>query len=94
MNVIYVYNDNAIFAVAVGAAGGFGAYSYFRNVNGGVLAGALCLIAFDLFLRIRNQSEDARLIAPDAGGHVWYAPMWIIGLVLTIIGGMLWLGWL
>ena len=48
MNVIYVYNDNAIFAVAVGAAGGFGAYSYFRNVNGGVLAGASCLIAFDL----------------------------------------------
>ena len=38
--------------------------------------------------------RDAPLIAPDAGGHIWFVPIWTIGLVLTAIGGMFWLGWL
>ncbi|HUY90896.1 MAG TPA: hypothetical protein VMV10_19325 [Pirellulales bacterium] len=91
---IIIYNDNAIFDIAVGVAGGFGVYSYFRNTNAAVLAGIVILIAFDLFLRLRNQSEDAPLIAPDAGGHIWYAPMWLLGLVSAGIGGAFWLGWL
>jgi hypothetical protein len=92
--MIYVFNDNAIFAAAVGVACGFGMYSYSRNVSAGAFLGAVCLIGFDLFLRLRNQSEDAPLLAPNAGGHIWFAPISIIGLVLTAIDAMFWLGWL
>ena len=91
---IILYNDNAIFDIAVGVAGGFGVYSYFRHTNAAVIGGALCLVAFDLIMRLRNQTEDAPLIAPDAGGHIWFAPMWLLGLISAGNGGAFWLGWL
>lgn len=92
--MIYFYNDNVIFAAAVGAACGFGMYSYNRNTSAAMLVGAVSVIAFDLFLRLRNHDQDAPLLAPDAGGHIMFCPLWIIGLVLTGIGGMMWAGWL
>ena len=91
---LIIYNDNVIFAVAIGAATGFGMYSYSRNASVAELVGGLSVIVFDLFLRLRNQDQDAPLLAPDAGGHIWFCPVWIIGIVLTGIGGMMWLGWL
>lgn len=89
-----IYNDNVIFAALVGAVCGGAAYSLSRNGGGAALAGCLGAILFDLFLRIRNQSEDARLIAPDAGGHIWFIPVWAWGTIFGAIGGMMWMGWL
>jgi len=89
-----VYNDNVIFAVLVGAVFGGGAYSLFRSGMGATLAACLGVIIFDVVMRIRNESEDARLIAPNAGGHIWFVPAWAWALVGGGIGGMMWLGWL
>ncbi|HWB12487.1 MAG TPA: hypothetical protein VG826_24895 [Pirellulales bacterium] len=89
-----VYNDNVIFAVLVGVVCGGGVYSLFRNGSAAALGGCLAVILFDLVIRIRNETEDARLIAPDAGGHIWFVPAWAWALVGGVIGGTMWLGWL
>ncbi|HVX13479.1 MAG TPA: hypothetical protein VHC22_20005 [Pirellulales bacterium] len=89
-----IYNDNVIFAALIGAVCGGGVYSLFRNGGGAALAGCSGMMAFDLVMRIRNQTEDARLIAPDAGGHIWFIPVWTWALVGGLIGGSMWMGWL
>ena len=89
-----VYNDNVIFAVLIGVVSGGAVYSLYRNGSVAGLAGCLGMILFDFVTRLRNQSEDVPLLAPDAGGHIWFIPVWIIGLVGGGIAGMMWLGWL
>ena len=89
-----IYNDNVIFAVLFGVVCGGGVYSFFRNSSAAVFAGCLSIILFDLVMRIRNENEDARLIAPDAGAHIWFIPAWAWALVGGAIGGAMWLGWL
>lgn len=89
-----VYNDNVIFAVLIGVTCGGGVYSLFRNASAATFGGFVGLVLFDFVMRLRNQSEDVPLLAPDAGGHIWFIPVWIIGLVGGGIGGMMWLGWL
>lgn len=58
------------------------------------LAACLGIIVFDLVVRVRNEMEDARLIAPNAGGHIWFIPVWAWAMVGGAIGGLMWLGWL
>lgn len=91
---MFVYNDNVIFAVTVGVVTGGSVYSFFRNGSAAALAGCLGMIVFDLFLRLRSQIDEVPLLAPDAGGHIWFIPVWILGLIGGGIGGMMWLGWL
>jgi len=92
--MIYFFNDNALFAASVGFFGGLGAYSFWRNSSAAGFAGGAVIVAFDLFMRLRNNDQDVPLLAPNAGGHIWFIPVWIISLVVTGIGGMMWLGWL
>ena len=89
-----IYNDNVIFAALIGAACGGGVYSLFRNGKWAALAACLGIIIFDVVVRMRNETEDARLIAPNAGGHIWFVPVWAWAMVGGAIGGLMWLGWL
>jgi hypothetical protein len=92
--MIYIFNGNTIIAAFFGLLGGFGVYSLTRNSTLAWLAGAASAIVFDIIMRLRNKEEDAPIIHPKAGAHIWFVPVWIIGLIVTVIGILSWLRWL
>jgi hypothetical protein len=81
-----IYNDTALFALIFGAAAGLAAYSAFGSGSIATLAGGLALVLFDLYHRFRNSGESLWLVHPDAGGHVWFMPIWIVGSILLAAG--------
>ncbi len=49
-----------------------------------MLVGAV-LILGDMALRLRKRGLDKWLTRPDAGGHLFSVPVWIVGAVLFVI---------
>lgn len=92
--MIVFYNDYTFFAAAIGFVCGFGMYSFSRSGSAAAFVGSLSIIGFDLITRLRNRDQETPLLAPKAGGHIWFIPVWIIGIIVTAIGSMMWLGWL
>jgi hypothetical protein len=49
------------------------------------IGGALC----DVVIRVINGREDPEaLLSPRAGGHVWYIPVWFLGVLGIILTGV------
>jgi hypothetical protein len=90
---ILIYNEKAVWAVILGVFGGFGMASFSRNAALSAMTGAGIAVAIDLYGRMTNGEESQPLLHPDAGGHVWFIPIWIVGLIALGIGGVSWLGW-
>ena len=88
-----IYNYSAFFAIVTGLALGFGGYSLTRNVNIAIVTGIISVAGFDLISRLRNETEEVPILAPDAGGHIWFVPMWVYSIVGFIIWGVMWMEW-
>ncbi|MFH1303384.1 MAG: hypothetical protein ABIK07_20150 [Planctomycetota bacterium] len=43
---------------------------------------------FDVALRFFNDEAENSSINPEAGGHIWFAPIWVVGILLLIFGGL------
>ncbi|MEX0702222.1 MAG: hypothetical protein WD069_09010 [Planctomycetales bacterium] len=88
------YNGNTVFGVAAAVCGGFSAYSLFQNGTAALFGAALGALALDLTMRLRDRSNDVPLLAPDAGGHIGFVPVWIWATFGTLVGLAEWLDWL
>lgn len=81
-----IFNWNALFALGCGlvimvvcVALGFAKL--------GVVLGGLSAVGVDLFLfRLPNEECEKRWIHPEAGGHVWFIPAWVIGVAFAGLG--------
>ncbi len=88
------YNDNSVFGVAAAVCGALSAYALFKNGTAALFGAALGALVLDLGMRLRDGSNETPLLAPDAGGHIWFIPMWIWATCATIVGVLLWLDWI
>lgn len=89
-----IYNTNALIAAVVGvvaalAIGSLTGSHWFATVCGGI-----AVTVFDLNLRRKNDEESAPIIHPNAGAHIWFIPVWLLGIIGVGVGISMWLGFL
>ena len=89
-----VYNANAVLAICIGALCGFGGYAASHNAYLAALVGACAAGLFDFITRVRSDEESSPLLHPNAGGHVWFAPIWLVAVVVAVVTLLAWLGWI
>jgi len=90
---VVLYNQNTIWSLFLGAAFGFGMYSFSRNPSLAMAFGGAGVVAHDLYCRLRCEEASPTLLHPDSGGHIMFIPVWILGLALLGFAGLEWLGW-
>jgi hypothetical protein len=88
-----IYNDKALWSGLVGVACGLGMASYSRNAMLSILTGGAVATLMDFTGRIKDGEASPALLHPDSGGHLWFIPIWIIGLAAGTFGAASWLGW-
>ena len=67
-----------------GILAGLGMASYSRDVTLSILTGGFVAAVVDIIGRIKSGEASPALIHPDAGGHVWFIPIWIVGVLIAI----------
>lgn len=85
---MFLFNNKAVVTVIAGIAGGFaiGFWTGYRMLS--LFVAIATAMAGDIWMRIKNDECDRPLIHPDAGGHIWFAPIWLVRIVLTILIGL------
>ncbi len=82
---MWVFNGNAVIAAGIGIAAGFGVFATTENQ---MLAGSssiLIAMAVDVWMRFHSEDCERPLIDPSAGAHLWFAPVWLVGMVLMML---------
>lgn len=82
--MIDFFNDYTVCAAAIAFVRGFGMYSFSRSGSAAAFVRTLSVVAFDLFVRLRNQDQEVLLLASKTGEHVCLVPVWLIGLVVGL----------
>lgn len=83
-----IFNANALIAVGLGAAGGFALGSFIAVREVAVLGAIIIAMAVDVWMRFNSEDCDRPLIAPSAGGHVWFVPVWLAGIAVMVLMGL------
>jgi hypothetical protein len=76
-----IYNINAFVSVLGGFVGGAAALSFGLSQPVSVCFGFGVAAAVDLFVRYKSHDLEGAIWHPDAGGHLWFIPMWICSIV-------------
>jgi hypothetical protein len=50
-----------------------------------MISGAVTLIVVDLILRLMKKNEKGWLMGKNFGGYLYFAPVWIFGIIVIII---------
>jgi hypothetical protein len=50
-----------------------------------MIAGGITLIAVDLVLRLLKKNEKGWLMSKNFGGYLYFAPVWVFGIIVIII---------
>lgn len=86
---MWIFNLKAVICVACGlGVAFFGAMSFSESRLLALFVAILTAMGVDVWMRFRSEDCDRPLIHPDAGGHVWFAPVWIVGIILSILIGL------
>lgn len=87
--MIIVYNLRGVMLTVfgIGCFGGVKALTGSAPVS--LATGLVAAAAGDLILRFTGEPSGSRAIGPDAGGHIWFVPIWtwscVLGLVMVYL---------
>lgn len=84
------WNGWGFIIVGVGGLLG-GMSSYFLRLQDpqALLILGTAWIVMDVIVRLRSRYHPRWLLNRLAGGHIWYAPMWVLGLVIVLVNALL-----
>lgn len=82
---MFLFNIKALIAVGIGiaVAAALGAATQIPVLT--IVGGFLGAIVADVWMRFHSEDCDRALIHPDAGGHVWFVPVWAVMIILMIL---------
>lgn len=83
-----IFNVQALIAGAAGIAAAIGTAVVTKSQTLNVIVGLLVAIAVDIWMRYYSEDCDRPLIHPSAGGHVWFVPVWLVGIIMMVISGL------
>ncbi|MDB5341845.1 MAG: hypothetical protein JWP89_222 [Schlesneria sp.] len=85
---MWIFNGKALIAVAIGVVGGIAVAAATKMQAVSAIAAILVAMGVDVWMRFHSEDCEHPLIDPNAGGHVWFAPIWFAGIVLMILLGL------
>lgn len=85
---MWIFNTNALICGAAGVAGFFISVKFSDSRELAVVVAALSAMLMDVILRFTNDEVENPGINPEAGGHIWFIPVWTAGIVFLIIAGL------
>ncbi|WP_417389596.1 hypothetical protein [Gimesia sp.] len=88
---MWLFNLKALICGFAGLAGFFIAVRFSDSRELAIIVATLSAMLFDLFLRFTNDEVENPGINPEAGGHIWFAPIWAVGILFLIIAGLAYL---
>jgi hypothetical protein len=83
-----IFNIKALIAVGIGiaVAASLGAATNIAALA--IIGGFGAAMLADVWMRFHSEDCDRALIHPDAGGHVWFVPVWVMGIILMNLLGL------
>jgi hypothetical protein len=91
---VILYNLKAFVPLIVAAFGAVGAYDISGSAAFAVVTAGFGAVVVDLavlrFMADKRESSPV-WIRPDAGGHVWFIPVWILGAIAMVAGAGMWM---
>jgi hypothetical protein len=92
MHHMVIYNAYAFVSIIGGLVIGAAAASLGLPPTGAGICGLLTAAAIDIYMRCKSEEVvQNNLWHPNAGGHIWFIPVWIcsaVGLIGTIGSAM------
>lgn len=85
---MWVFNGNAMIAVAIGIAASIALVLRTENRPLALCVGILIAMAVDVWMRFHSEDCERPLIDPNAGGHIWFAPVWCVGIIMMALLGL------
>lgn len=82
---MWIFNITAVICVVVGIVGAIGTFQWTGNREYAVIGATVTAMLVDVWYRFRSEDSNAPLIDPEAGGHVWFVPVWGVGIILIIL---------
>ena len=89
--MIYIFNTNTLFLVCAGIFCGVGLYLPTGSKDLGINIGIAVATVLDFVFRLGNKEESPPLFHHKTGGHIWFAPVWTLGLVALLTNLIIWL---
>lgn len=83
-----MFNIKALIAVGIGIAVAAVLGAATNNSVLAIVSGFVAPMVADVWMRFHSEDCDRAMIHPDAGGHIWFVPVWVVGIVLIILLGM------
>ncbi len=85
---MWLFNTNALICGVAGIAGAFISIKWNDSRELAVIVATIAAMLFDTGMRLTNQETENPIIDPEAGGHIWFAPIWVVGIILLILVGL------
>lgn len=85
---MWIFNTNALICGFGGFAGFLIAVKWSDNRDLSMFIAIFSAMLVDAIMRFTNDEVENPGINPEAGGHVWFLPVWAVGIILSIIGGL------
>jgi hypothetical protein len=83
-----IFNGKAMIAAGLGIAAGVALILANQNRMLAIICAILTAMIVDVWMRFHSEDCERPLIDPAAGAHVWFAPMWLVGIILGVLIGL------
>lgn len=85
---MWVFNGKAVIAILLGVGLGVGLGMWPVTQAFAGFAAIVAAMLIDVWMRLHSEDHDRPMIHPNAGGHIWFAPLWVVGIILFIVIGL------
>lgn len=85
---MWVFNGNALIAGGIGLVVGVLLASTINNGPIAYFCGILVAMVVDVWMRYYSEDCEHPLIDPSAGAHVWFVPVWGVGIIMMVLIGL------
>ncbi len=85
---MWIFNGKAAIACGIGVVAGIILVVTTENRPLALISAILIPMVVDVWMRFHSEDCERPLIDPDAGAHIWFAPLWFVGIILMVLLGL------
>lgn len=85
---MWIFNANALICGVAGIVGAIATFKWTESRELAVIGAAVAAMLLDVWMRFQNEETEAPIIDPEAGGHIWFVPIWGVGIIFIILVGL------
>ena len=85
---MWIFNTKALICAFAGFAGFLISIKFSDSRGLAMLVAIISAMLFDVALRFFNDETENPSINPESGGHIWFVPIWGVGIIMLILLGL------